>query len=81
MIAVLLHHTLGGDSPSRQEGSKREYLNIVKKIKVLLAMAQYKPLFMSLLLTERNRGAAEQKSDPFASAAAHSTPGSLCSLL
>ena len=34
MIAVLLHHTLGGDSPSCQEGSKREYLNIVKKIKI-----------------------------------------------
>ena len=34
MIAVLLHHTLGGDVPSRAEGSKREYLNIVKKIKV-----------------------------------------------
>ena len=33
MIAVLLHHTLGGDSPSCQEGSKREYLNIVKKNK------------------------------------------------
>ena len=44
-------------------------------------MAEYKPLFMSLLLTERNRGEAEQKSDPFASAAAHSMPGSLCSLL
>ena len=81
IIALLLHHTLGGDSSSCQEGSKREYLNIVKKIKVSLAMAQYKPLFMSLLLTERNRGAAEQKSDPFASAAAHSIPGSLCSLL
>ena len=38
MIAVLLHHTLGGD--------KREYRNIVKKINVSLAMAQYKPLFM-----------------------------------
>ena len=81
MIAVLLYHTLGGDSPSCQEGSKQEYLNIVKKINVSLAMAQYKPLFMSLLLTERNKGAAEQKSDPFASAAAHSMPGSLCSLL
>ena len=73
MIAVLLHHTLGGD--------KQEYLNIIKKINVSLAMAQYKPLFMRLLLTERNRGAAEQKSDPFASVAAHSTPGSLCFLL
>ncbi|XP_076812114.1 mediator of RNA polymerase II transcription subunit 12-like protein [Clavelina lepadiformis] len=33
MIAVLLHHTLGGDEPSRAEGSKREYMNIVKKMK------------------------------------------------
>ncbi|XP_078488259.1 mediator of RNA polymerase II transcription subunit 12-like protein isoform X1 [Ciona intestinalis] len=33
MIAVLLHHTLGGDCANKGEGSKREYINIVKKMK------------------------------------------------
>ena len=35
MIAMLLHHTLGGDRcNNRFEGNKREYTTIVKKIKV-----------------------------------------------
>lgn len=34
MIAVLLHGARGGDSPSGGEGSKKDYLAIVKKIKV-----------------------------------------------
>ena len=36
MIAVLLHHALGGDASSRAEGSKRDYVNLVKKIKVFM---------------------------------------------
>uniref|UniRef100_H2YRP4 Mediator complex subunit Med12 domain-containing protein n=1 Tax=Ciona savignyi TaxID=51511 RepID=H2YRP4_CIOSA len=40
MIAVLLHHTLGGDAINRGEGSKREYINIVKKMKKEIADRQ-----------------------------------------
>jgi len=49
MIAVLLHHALGGDNTNRAEGSKRDYLNLVKKIKVYFYGCILKALEINLI--------------------------------